>query len=69
MGGKIMKNKLLNFLVAMGIPVSAIGTQSSGCTGICGSCSYNCTPGLFALLLLVAKAVYKNLSNRVMQHE
>lgn len=64
-----MKNKLLNFFVAMGIPVSVIGTQSSGCTGMCGSCSYNCTPGLFALLFLAAKAVYKNLSNRVMQHE
>ena len=34
-----MKNKLINFIAAMGIPVSGITTQGAGCTGICGSCT------------------------------
>ena len=34
-----MKSKLINFIAAMGIPVSGITTQGAGCTGICGSCS------------------------------
>ena len=37
-----MKSKLINFIAAMGIPVSGITTQGAGCTGICGSCSWNC---------------------------
>ena len=28
----MMKNKLISFLVAMGIPVSAISTQGAGCS-------------------------------------
>ena len=54
-----MKNKLINFIAAMGIPVSGITTQGAGCTGICGSCSLNCAPGIVALLLLAGKAIYK----------
>ena len=41
-----MKSKLINFIAAMGIPVSGITTQGAGCTGICGSCSLNCAPGI-----------------------
>lgn len=63
-----MKNKVISFLIAMGIPVSALSTQGAGCTGICGSCSLSCTPGVIALLLLGAKAAYKNFKGRVMQH-
>mgnify|MGYP007079134060 CR=1 FL=1 len=39
-----MKSKLINFIAAMGIPISGITTQGAGCTGICGSCSLNCVP-------------------------
>lgn len=63
-----MKNKIISFLLAMGIPVSAISTQGAGCTGICGSCNLGCTPGVVALLLLAGKVFYKNLKGRVMQH-
>lgn len=64
-----MKGKLINFIAAMGIPVSGITTQGAGCTGICGSCSLNCAPGIVALLLLAGKAIYKRYHGEVMQHE
>ena len=64
-----MKTKLINFIAAMGIPVSGITTQGAGCTGICGSCSLNCAPGIVALLLLAGKAIYKHYHGEVMQHE
>lgn len=60
-----MKGKLINFIAAMGIPVSGI----TGCTGICGSCSLNCAPGIVALLLLAGKAIYKRYHSGVVQHE
>ena len=31
-----MKNKIITFLLAMGMPVSALYMQGAGCTGICG---------------------------------
>lgn len=40
-----MKNKIITFLLAMGMPVSALYVQSGGCTGVCGSCGFHCTPG------------------------
>lgn len=64
-----MKSKLINFIAAMRIPISGITTQGAGCTGICGSCSLNCVPGIFALLLLAGKAVYKRYYSGVVQHE
>lgn len=64
-----MKTKLMNFVMAMGIPVSAFSTQGAGCTGICGSCNLSCTPGVVALLILAAKAVYKKAKGRVLAHE
>lgn len=64
-----MKTKLMNFVVAMGIPVSAISTQGAGCTGICGSCNLSCTPGVIALVILAAKVVYKKTKGRVLAHE
>ena len=69
MGGNAMKNKLISFLIAMGIPVSTLSLQGGGCTGLCGSCSFNCTPGILALLLLAAKYCYQRMKGRVMQHE
>ena len=59
----LMRNKIISFLVAMGIPVSSISTASGGCTGICGSCQLSCTPGILALLLLGSKFLYQKLLN------
>ena len=59
-----MKNKIISFLVAMGIPISSISTASGGCTGICGSCQFSCTPGVLALFLLVGKFLYKKMMHK-----
>lgn len=59
-----MKNKIISFLVAMGIPVSSISSAGSGCTGVCGSCQYSCTPGILALLLLGTRFLYKKLARK-----
>ena len=64
-----MKNKIITFILAMGMPVSAIYAQGPGCTGVCGSCGFNCTPGIFTLLLLVGKVCYKRMQGQVIQHE
>ena len=64
-----MKNKLISFLIAMGIPVSTLSLQGGGCTGLCGSCSFNCTPGILALLLLAGKYCYQRMKGQVVQHE
>ena len=50
-----MKNKIISFLVAMGIPISSISSAGGGCNGICGNCQFSCTPGVLALLLLGGK--------------
>lgn len=55
-----MKSKIVNFFVAMGIPISSISSVG-GCTGSCGSCQFSCTPGVLALLLLGTKFLYKKL--------
>jgi hypothetical protein len=60
----IMKNKIISFLVAMGIPISSISSAGGGCNGICGSCQFSCTPGVLALLLLGSKFIYKKLLNK-----
>jgi hypothetical protein len=59
-----MKNKIISFLVAMGIPISSISSAGGGCNGICGSCQFSCTPGVLALLLLGSKFIYKKLLNK-----
>ncbi|MGM9529112.1 MAG: hypothetical protein ACI3XH_03855 [Phascolarctobacterium sp.] len=64
-----MKNKLITFLLAMGMPISALYVQGPGCTGVCGSCGFNCTPGVFTLLLLAGKVCYQRVKEQVMQHE
>jgi hypothetical protein len=60
----IMKNKIISFLVAMGIPISSISSAGGGCNVICGSCQFSCTPGVLALLLLGSKFIYKKLLNK-----
>ena len=64
-----MKNKLINFIAAMGIPVSGITTPGAGCTGLCGRCCLHCAPGFVSLLLLAGKAIYKRYHSGVVQHE
>lgn len=64
-----MKMKAINFLAAMGIPVSALTTQGAGCSGVCGSCTFNCTPGVLAVIILLAKFIYKNVKGKVLAHE
>ena len=64
-----MKNKLITFLLAMVMPLSALYVQGGGCTGVCGSCGFNCTPGVFTLLLLCGKYCYQRMKGQVMQHE
>lgn len=64
-----MKNKLINFLIAMGIPVTTLSVQSPGCTGLCGSCGFNCTPGILALFFLAGKYCYQRMKGQVVQHE
>ena len=59
-----MKNKIISFFVAMGIPISSISTASGGCTGLCGSCQLSCTPGVLALLLLGGKFLYKKIMHK-----
>ena len=59
-----MKNKIISFLVAMGIPISSIISAGGGCNGICGNCQFSCTPGVLALLLLGSKFIYKKLLNK-----
>ena len=63
-----MKKKIITFLLAMGMPVSALYMQGPGCTGVCGSCGFNCTPGIFTLLLLAGKVCYQRMKEQVMQH-
>lgn len=64
-----MKNKFINFLLAVGVPFSAVFSRGTGCSGICGSCSFVCTPGIFALLLLGCKYFYCKGKAKVIGHE
>ena len=43
-----MRNKVITFCAAMGIPISSWGS-TFGCTGICGSCQLSCLPGAAVL--------------------
>lgn len=47
-----MKHKIISFFLAMGIPFSTFTSASGGCTGICGSCQFSCTPGIFTCVVL-----------------
>lgn len=64
-----MKEKLIDFCVALGVPASALTTQGAGCSGVCGSCGYSCTPSVALVLLLLGKLLYRKACARVVQHE
>lgn len=49
-----MRNKVITFCAAMGIPISSWGS-TFGCTGICGSCQLSCLPGAAAVVILSVK--------------
>ena len=55
-----MKNKVITFCAAMGIPISSWGSIS-GCTGICGSCQLSCLPGAAAVVILLVKIFSKKI--------
>lgn len=65
-----MKNKLIKFLLAMGVPFSAMVSGGGGCcNGICSSCSFACTPGVFTLLILAGSYFYGKVKVKAMKHE
>lgn len=64
MGEANMKNKIITFLLSMGMPLATI-YGSYGCNGSCGSCTFNCTPGLFLLIILAGKVLYKKAKVRI----
>ena len=64
-----MKSKLINFIAAIGIPVSGITTQGQVVQGFAAAAAWNCAPGIVALLLLAGKAIYKRYHGGVVQHE
>ncbi|CAK7042872.1 hypothetical protein [Phascolarctobacterium sp.] len=58
-----MKNKIITFLAALGIPVSSLG-GTSGCTGVCGNCQLSCVPGVVAVVILTCKVISKKLAEK-----
>lgn len=64
-----MKSKLVKFLLAMGVPASAMLSGGGGCNGICGGCSFACTPGVFTLLILAGSYFYGKVKVKAMRHE
>lgn len=59
----MMKNKVITFCAAMGIPISSWGSIS-GCTGICGSCQLSCLPGAEAVVILLVKIFSKKIAGK-----
>lgn len=55
-----MKNKIITFLVSMGIPLNIFNT-SNFCTGVCGNCKVNCMPGFIFLFFILFKLIVKKL--------
>lgn len=62
-GGKMMRNKVITFCAAMGIPISSWGS-TFGCTGICGSCQLSCLPGAAAVVILSVKIFSKKIAEK-----
>lgn len=61
-----MKNRLINYLAGIGVPLGAFGA-GAGCTGVCGSCRLSCAPGIFAVLVLTGNMLYKKWKARTGQ--
>lgn len=55
-----MKNKIITFLVSMGIPLNIFNTNNF-CTGVCGNCKVNCMPGCIFLFFILFKLIVKKL--------
>ena len=58
-----MRNKVITFCAAMGIPISSWGS-TFGCTGICGSCQLSCLPGAAAVVILSVKIFSKKIAEK-----
>lgn len=56
-----MKNRIITFFAAMGIPVSTV-TGAVGCTGVCGSCQLSCVPGVLAVIILGIKVLHRKIA-------
>lgn len=62
-----MKNRIITFLLSMGIPLSAV---NNNCNGICGNCQFTCYPSIILLCILLLKSFYKFISlKKVAHHE
>ena len=59
----MMRNKVITFCAAMGIPISSWGS-TFGCTGICGSCQLSCLPGAAAVVILSVKIFSKKIAEK-----
>ena len=51
-----MRNKVITFCAAMGIPISS--------WGICGSCQLSCLPGAAAVVILSVKIFSKKIAEK-----
>ena len=60
----MIRNKLITFIAAMGIPISSVTSSAGGCTGVCGNCRLSCVPGVVALLILLVKVLKKKAVRR-----
>jgi len=58
-----MRNKVITFCAAMGIPISSWGS-TFGCTGICGSCQLSCLRGGAAVVILSVKIFSKKIAEK-----
>lgn len=58
-----MKNKVITFLAAIGIPISALWNRGS-CTGACGSCQLGCLPVVLAVVILSFKIIRKKIKDK-----
>lgn len=58
-----MKNKLITFLISMGIPIFSINSINS-CTGFCNNCQLNCIPGIVLIIIISYKYVMKKVKQK-----
>lgn len=59
-----MKNKLINYLAGIGIPLCAL-SAGTGCIGVCGNCRLSCAPGILVAIILVCNMLYRKFKARM----
>lgn len=60
-----MKNRIITFLLSMGIPLSAV---NNNCNGTCGSCQLTCYPSIFLICILLLKSFCKFIKQKKVVH-